>query len=438
MTLHAHTVALDTHSAVSLVAASGLHSSLAWIRDGEGMIGWGETARFDVAGPERFSRATRWWSAMCASMVIKDEVEIPGTGPVAFASFAFSANPGDSVLVLPRVVIGTSGGQSWVTRITSDDEAEAERWAQEDALFEELIEQVERGEVASPSGPTSSEAPDEAAAPKMTWESGTVTRDVWKNLVELVIERINSGEVDKVVLARDIVGQSDEPIDINHVLARLAGRFDNAWVFHIDGFIGATPELLVRRAGDQVTSRVLAGTVRSGGDVSEAGRLAQQLMGSDKDQEEHQYAVSSVASVLATHCTDLTVPPYPSILKLANVQHLTTDVSGQLVDDLPALTLAASLHPTAAVCGTPTERALWMIKTVEGLDRGRYAGPVGWMDANGDGEFGIALRCGQIDATDPSRIQLFAGCGIVAGSNPDAEVAESEAKMLAMQNALSD
>ncbi|MFZ1362682.1 MAG: isochorismate synthase [Candidatus Nanopelagicales bacterium] len=433
MTLHAHTVALDTQSAVGLVAASGLHSSLAWIRDGEGMVGWGEAARFDVAGPERFSRATRWWSAVCASMVIKDEVEVPGTGPVAFASFAFSASPGDSVLILPRVVIGTSGGQSWVTRITSDDEAEAERWAQEDALFEELIGQVEGGEVSS----AVDLVPVDSAKPGMTWESGTVTRDVWKNLVELVIERINSGEVDKVVLARDIVGQSDGPIEVDRVLARLASRFDNAWVFHIDGFIGATPELLVRRAGDQVVSRVLAGTVRSGGNLSEAGRLAQQLMGSDKDQEEHQYAVSSVASVLATHCTDLTVPPYPSILKLANVQHLSTDVSGQLVDDMPALTLAASLHPTAAVCGTPTERALWMIKTVEGLDRGHYAGPVGWMDANGDGEFGIALRCGQIDPADPSRIQLFAGCGIVAGSNPDSEVAESEAKMLAMQNALS-
>lgn len=433
MTLHAHTVALDSRSRVDLVAASGLHNSLAWIRDGEGMIGWGEAARFDVAGPERFSRATRWWTALCNSMNVKNEVEIPGTGPVAFASFAFSANPGDSVLILPRVVIGTSGGQSWVTRITSDDEVEAARWANEDAQFETLIEQIERGEVADGSTSTA----NEAVAPSMTWETGTVTRDQWKSLVELVINRINSGEVDKVVLARDIVGQSDGPIDVNRVLARLAGRFNNAWVFHIDGFIGATPELLVRRAGDQVTSRVLAGTVRSGGDVGEAGRLAQQLMGSDKDQEEHQYAVSSVASVLATHCTDLTVPPYPSILKLANVQHLTTDVSGQLVDQLPALTLAASLHPTAAVCGTPTERALWMIKTVEGLDRGRYSGPVGWMDANGDGEFGIALRCGQIDPADPSRIQLFAGCGIVAGSNPDSEVAESEAKMLAMQNALS-
>lgn len=421
-------MALAAATPVDLVAVAGRHSSLAWIRDGEGIIGWGEAARFKVSGPERFSRATRWWTELCNSISVKDDVELPGTGPVAFASFAFAANPGDSVLILPRVIIGTANGTSWITRITSDEDAGSGAGAQ----FDESIAALMQGSLTST-------APDQASdqvAGQMTWESGTVTRDAWKDLVELVIERINSGEVDKVVLARDIVGQAPGTIDINRVLSRLAGRFDNAWVFHIDGLVGATPELLVRRVGDQVTSRVLAGTVRSGGDVSEAGRLAQQLMGSDKDQEEHSYAVASVASVLATHCTDLTVPPYPSILKLANVQHLTTDVSGQLVDELPALTLAASLHPTAAVCGTPTERALWMIKTIEGLDRGRYSGPVGWMGANGDGEFGIALRCGQIDQADPSRIQLFAGCGIVSGSNPDAEVAESEAKMLAMQNAL--
>ena len=409
MTLHtslrAHTVALDAGATVDLVAASGLHSSLAWIRDGEGVIGWGEAARFNVTGPERFSRATRWWSALCNAMQVKDEVELPGTGPVAFASFAFAANPGESILIVPRVVVGTSGGKSWVTRITGNvangdsvgsSDADMAMAESDEAAFDALIERLERGEVDQ-AGATADAVRDVDAGPGMTWESGTVTRDAWKDLVELVIERINFGEVDKVVLARDIVGQANGPIDINRILSKLSGRFDNAWVFHIDGLVGATPELLVRRTGDKVTSRVLAGTVRSGGDVSEAGRLAQQLMGSDKDQEEHSYAVASVASVLATHCIDLAVPPYPSILKLANVQHLTTDVSGQLVDELPALTLAASLHPTAAVCGTPTERALWMIKTVEGLDRGRYSGPVGWMDANGDGEFGIALRCGQID-----------------------------------------
>jgi menaquinone-specific isochorismate synthase len=186
-----------------------------------------------------------------------------------------------------------------------------------------------------------------------------------------------------------------------------------------------------------VTSRVLAGTIRRGANQSADADLAEALLASDKDREEHEYAVSSVAQSLAAHCTDLTVPESPRLLRLANVQHLATDVNGRLADEVPVLSLAASLHPTAAVCGTPTERAANVIRALEGMDRGRYAGPVGWMDAHGDGEFGIALRCGEIDSDDPHRIRLFAGCGLVAGSDPSAELAESNAKLEPMRYALS-
>lgn len=413
---------------MDLVSATRNPQGLAWIREGKGLVGWGEAARFDISGPERFSRAAQWWSRLAQSAVILDEVERPGSGLTAFASFAFASQPGDSVVIVPKVLIGVDDSASWMTVISSDPTEVS------DAAIHKRLSEVKDELSASTQNDTLDEV--ESGSSEISWNSGTVTRDAWKKLVELVVDRINSGEIDKVVLARDIVGESQSDINVSRVIDNLVERFSSTWVFHIDGLVGATPELLVRRMGDQVTSRVLAGTVRSGGNVSEAGLLAAQLIGSDKDQEEHSYAVASVASVLATHCTDLKVPPYPSILKLANVQHLTTDVSGLLVDDVPALTLAASLHPTAAVCGTPTERALWMIKAIEGLDRGRYAGPVGWMDANGDGEFGIALRCGQLDPHNPRQIRLFAGCGIVAGSHPDDEVAESEAKMLAMQIAL--
>ena len=157
--------------------------------------------------------------------------------------------------------------------------------------------------------------------------------------------------------------------------------------------LGATPEMLVRRIGDVVTSRVLAGTMRRSSDADNDASLASALLDSAKDHAEHEYAVQSVALALAAHCTDLDVPATPRLLRLANVQHLATDVSGVLADASPVLALAASLHPTAAVCGTPTERAFAVIRELEGMDRGRYAGPVGWVDAHGDGEFGIALRC---------------------------------------------
>ena len=159
------------------------------------------------------------------------------------------------------------------------------------------------------------------------------------------------------------------------------------------------------------------------------------MVASNKAREEHAYAVMSVAQALGTHCTDLDVPAQPSVLRLANVQHLATDVNAMLVDETSVIAIAAALHPTAAVCGTPTERALHYIRTHEGLDRGRYAGPVGWFDANGDGEFGIALRCGQLNE-DNTSIELLAGCGIVAGSDPESEFAESESKLAAMRWAL--
>jgi menaquinone-specific isochorismate synthase len=272
---------------------------------------------------------------------------------------------------------------------------------------------------------------------EITWEEGTQPAAIWQRAVSEAVERINRGEVDKVVLARDVVATSTQPLDARVILTKLEKKYGECWAFAVDGLIGATPELLVRRRGDMVTSRVLAGTIRRGANQTADADLAEALLASDKDREEHEYAVSSVAQSLAAHCTDLTVPESPRLLRLANVQHLATDVNGRLADEVPVLSLAASLHPTAAVCGTPTERAANVIRALEGMDRGRYAGPVGWMDAHGDGEFGIALRCGEIDSDDPHRIRLFAGCGLVAGSDPSAELAESNAKLEPMRYALS-
>jgi menaquinone-specific isochorismate synthase len=275
----------------------------------------------------------------------------------------------------------------------------------------------------------------------LRWAPGSRPVEHWARAVAEAIGRISAGELDKVVLARDLVAELPGPLAEADLLRRLAQAYPECWTFSVDGLLGATPELLVRRAGDRVTSRVLAGTVRRGGDESVDADLAEALLASGKDLEEHDYAVHSVAESLAAHCTDLDVPAAPHVLTLANVQHLATDVSGLLADRAPALALAASLHPTAAVCGTPTERAAALIRELEGMDRGRYAGPVGWIDAHGDGEFGIALRCGALEASPRgpgTRLRLFAGCGIVAGSSAEAEIAESEAKLDAVRKALTE
>jgi menaquinone-specific isochorismate synthase len=377
--------------------------ALAWVRNGEGLVGWGVAARIEVAGAERFSRAQRWWQEWCRNAQIEDAVGVPGSGPVAFASFAFDPEPGTSTVVVPRVVLGRRGDDTWMTVVGDSPEA---------------LQAVSEPTVPGP----------------VEWRDGSRPRADWQGAVDEAIARINRGELDKVVLARDIVGVAPEPIDVRYVLRRLAQDYPSCWTFSVDGLVGATPELLVRRTGDDVTSRVLAGTVKRRGEAAVDEGLARALLGSDKDLEEHKYAVHSVARALATHCTDLHVPSRPHILRLANVQHLATDVTGRLADSAPVLALAASLHPTAAVCGTPTERALALIRQTEGMDRGRYSGPVGWFDARGDGEFGIALRCAEFDG---ARVRAFAGCGIVAGSDPDSELAESAAKLLPIRSALS-
>jgi len=268
----------------------------------------------------------------------------------------------------------------------------------------------------------------------VAYSEGSLSVTDWQAAVVEAVRRIDDGELDKVVLARDVVVTTDGPVDPRHLLTRLSATYPSCWAFSVDGLLGATPEMLVRRIGDTVTSRVLAGTMRRSSDATNDASLASALLDSAKDHAEHEYAVNSVALALAAHCTDLDVPETPRLLRLANVQHLATDVRGVLADGAPALALAASLHPTAAVCGTPTERAFAVIRELEGMDRGRYAGPVGWVDARGDGEFGIALRCGSIEAED--RLRLYAGCGLVSGSDPESELAESQAKLVAMRDAL--
>ena len=391
----------------TLLARLPSGGSLAWVRGGEGLIGWGVAAQLEVSGPERFSRVQRWWSKWCATATIDDTVAIPGSGPVAFASFAFDPEPGTSIIIIPKVIVGRRGGQAWITSI-------------------DLSEDPRRSlpPVSVPDRPTG-----------VRWSQGSRSPIEWQGAVAEAIGRITSGELDKVVLARDVIAQVDGVLDSRHLLLNLAERYPTCWTFSVAGLIGATPELLVRRTGDLVTSRVLAGTVRRQGDEAADAGLALALLDSGKDLEEHRYAVRSVARALAAHCTDLDVPDGPRVLALANVQHLATDVTGQLADGASVLALAASLHPTAAVCGTPTERALALIREIEGMDRGRYAGPVGWFDANGDGEFGIALRCAEVDE-QAGVVRSFAGCGIVAGSSPDLELAESTAKLVPIRDAL--
>ncbi len=382
------------------------HGGLAWTREGDGLVGWGEAARLvlPAGGGDPFPRAQEWWDGVVAGAAVEDEVGLPGSGLVAFGSFAFDPARSSSVLVVPQVLVGAQGGRWWVTTV-GDVTAELERTP------------------ARPPGP-------------VRFAEGTRSGAEWVQVVAAAVDRIRAGELDKVVLARDLEARSDGPLDLRWPLRRLARGYPACWTFSVDGLLGATPEMLVRLVDGVATSRVLAGTLRRSGDLNKDRRKSDALERSIKEVEEHGYGVRSVADALAQHCSEVEVPSSPFVLDLPNVMHLATDVRGTVVDGSTSLGLVASLHPPAAVCGTPTATALALITEVEGLDRGRYAGPVGWLDARGDGEWGLALRCAEVDPADPSRLRLFAGCGIVAGSSPEDELAETLAKLVPMRDAL--
>jgi menaquinone-specific isochorismate synthase len=383
--------------------------AFAWVHAGDGLVGWGRAAELHTSGAGRFAEAERWWRDLAQHAVIRDEVQTPGSGLVAFGSFAFSddAADGTSVLVVPEVVVGRRDGVTWVTL-------------------------VGLGITPTPRIVPSSPPREPSGA---TFADGPVDSTEWKGLVAEAVARIVHDDLDKVVLARDLVATLDEPLDVRAPLARLADQYPSCWTFHVDGFFGSTPEMLVRLERGLVTSRVLAGTIRRTGDDARDLALAGSLARSSKDLEEHEYAVRSVADALAPHCTNMFVPETPFVLHLPNVMHLATDVTGVMKNGAGALTLAASLHPSAAVGGTPTAEAVRLISQIERLDRGRYAGPVGWIDARGDGEWGIGLRSAQIEANGRT-VRLFAGCGIVADSVPADELAESEAKLIPVRDAL--
>jgi menaquinone-specific isochorismate synthase len=252
------------------------------------------------------------------------------------------------------------------------------------------------------------------------------------------VTAIKAGGLRKVVLARDLFATATEPIDARVLLRRLAARYPDCFTFACDGMVGATPELLVRRAGREVSALVLGGTAPRGGDAARDEVLGAELLASAKNNEEHAYAVASIRDALGPLCDSLEVEAQPGLLKFPNLQHLGTQVRGTLADSekpKSALALAAAVHPPAAVCGTPTSAALELIRDLEHMDRQRYAGPVGWVDAEGNGEWGIALRCAQLSGRTA---RLFAGCGIVAGSEPAAEFAETLVKFQPMRGALED
>jgi menaquinone-specific isochorismate synthase len=385
----------------SLIALVDPQRPLLWLRKGSGLAGIGEALRLEFAGPTRMQDAAAAWREIAAAATVSDALRMPGTGLVAFGTFAFADRSAQSsVLIVPQVLIGRRDGVTWVTRIRLKDDSAARPTDLRSTAF----------------GPEY----------RITLTPGVESPAGFQDHVAQAVDRILDGDLSKVVLSRDLTGRIPADADLRRVVSDLAVGYPDCWTFAVDGLVGSSPETLVGVQDGSVTARVLAGTASRGADAETDQQAAVDLVTSTKDQDEHQFAVQSVLASLRPHTSHVLTSDMPFTLKLPNLWHLATDIEGILTDDATSLDLIDALHPTAAVAGSPTPAAVALIEQLEPFDRGRYAGPVGWVGADGDGEWAIALRCAQVDPGGD--VTAYAGCGIVGESVPEKELTETRMK----------
>ena len=408
-----------------------------WSRPGDSfaMAGVGAAATFENSGPGRFAAIDHEWKSMIQSAVVKGpRASIPGTGPVLMGGFSFEPNGprtelwsgfGSSNLVIPALLITSSSGESWLTInaiVSGDGQTNIDTIA-----LTSLADSVLRA---------SSRLEAEAIVSDDV-SSLSLSSDVeWRKLVSRAVEQIRNGQLEKVVVARAVHAFSTRTIDVFTMLRLLESVHTQSFVFGVwqsgRAFAGATPERLVRLSGRLVEASSLAGTIERGATASEDAANVSRLRQSAKDLAEHAAVREELVAALTANCDDVRAPAEPSVFTLPHVHHLHTPLHARLRDNSSLLDLVANLHPTPAVGGSPRDEALQFIAEHENLDRGWYASPVGWIDGNG-GEFAVALRSALIDENEAI---LFAGCGIVADSDPDLELAESNLKLQAMQSAI--
>ena len=376
--------------------------SLAIIRRGDGIVGIGEKFRITASGSMRFQKLSEAWQKLVAEAEISDEVQLPGTGLTAFGSFTFSEGSQlESVLIVPEVIVGLRDGRSWVTHFGDSN------------LDPKIFSFRENA--------------------KVEFTDGDLSADDYSAAVATAVANMRRGELEKVVLARDLQGQVTTGFDLRSVIDGFTKDYPDCWSYAVDGTFGASPELLVRVSHGQVATRVLAGTSARGVDDAEDRDQVQRLVGSGKNRFEHRLALESVVESLKPLTARIDFDETPFAVLLPNLIHLASDVHAVIAEGATGLDLVAALHPTAAVAGTPRAEALETIARLENFDRGRFAAPVGWISANGDCEWAIALRGGQLDG---NTVKAYAGCGVVADSSSENELAETELKFRPMREAL--
>ena len=414
---------------VALLAAAGGDGVL-WQHEGFGLAGRGVALRIELPRGLTDTAAVAGVAASLAAIRRSDDMAGPGTGAMALGALPF-ARDAPGVLVVPRVVIGRCDGEAWITTVAGRGGAPS------------AARLAERMAADALGGFT-----DSRPAPSQFTLASVMDHEAWGELVAGAVARIADGALGKVVLARRVDVTANRPFVTSDVLSRLLALYPTCMVFRVGGFLGASPELLIERRGAHVASHPLAGTIGRSGDLATDETLIAGLLASPKERREHAYVIDDLRRTLGPVCESLDVPDKPTVLELRNVSHLATRLSGVLSAGpepsgarpvhpglrVPsALQLVAEVHPTPAVGGTPTDEAVAYIGAVEGFDRGRYAGPVGWMDARGDGNWAIGLRSAYVAGDHAT---MYAGVGIVAGSRPGTELQETQLKLQALLAAL--
>ena len=380
-------------------------NSSAFIYDKQGLIGWGEEQRLETTGENRVLELDRLWRELVQEAQVSDEVNLPGSGLISFGSIAFSdMSKKTSVLVIPKVVVGKQGEKLWLTTINIS-KGDALKHIELDSSF-----------TAVSFGP------------------GQISPDQYKLNVEKALEVIYSGQIEKVVLTRDLSASVTTDFNINPALRKLEKKFDSCYIYSVAGMFGASPELLVKVNHSEFSARVLAGTAGRGTDPGVDQAIGAALIESPKNRAEHKFAIDSLVTSLSEFTKEITVDQEPFSIALPNLWHLASDVKAMLSSESTSLQVVNALHPSAAVAGTPRDKALEVIEEIENVDRGRYAGPVGWLGADGDGVWAIALRGAQLTE---GKLTAFAGCGIVAGSDAQAELDEAILKFKPIVDSLS-
>jgi salicylate biosynthesis isochorismate synthase len=399
-------------------------------RDGFALAGLGVVRELTADGPDRFTAVARAWRELVADAVRAGEPGVPGAGLIALGGFAFAGGGAGApewegfapaTLTVPEAALARRGGTTWLTLTTL---------AAPDDITEDVAGRLAARLEALRSAPLALLDPAPATRARIV---SALPPEHYEAAVAGAVQRIRAGDLEKVVLAREVQVHAAGVHDPAAVLGVLREAFPSCYVYAIARgdatFLGASPELLARREGQRASTVALAGSTRRSADPAVDDHLGERLMRSDKDREEQAIVARRIERLLRPHAVWVTAAPEPVVVRVANVQHLATPIRAQLARPVGAVELAGLLHPTPAVGGEPLAAAAPLIPALEGLDRGWYAGPLGWTDATEDGELCVALRCALLRGRVA---RCYAGVGVVRDSDPAAELAETEVKLEAL------